>query len=93
MAKRARAPRARRVLSSRRLLLWRPFVRWSTTRGAYVLRVVGNSYGPVLVREGEELQLRGYENWETPPINKLHPEEPTRKVPVEGADADESPKL
>lgn len=93
MAKRARAPRTRRVLSSRRLLLWRPIVRWSTTRGAYVLRVVGNSYGPVLVREGEERQLRGPENWETPPINKEHYEAPPPEVPVDGADADESPTL
>ena len=29
---------------------------------------MGNSIGPVLVREGEGIQGKGSENWMTPPI-------------------------
>ncbi len=41
------APRARKPISRTKLALLRPFLRYSQGRDAYVLRGVGNSYGPV----------------------------------------------
>jgi hypothetical protein len=40
--------RSRRYISRYRLLMLRPLLRYSVTREAFVLRVVGNSVGPVL---------------------------------------------
>ena len=40
--------RSRRYISRYRLLMLRPLLRYSVTREAFVLRVVGNSIGPVL---------------------------------------------
>ncbi len=40
--------RPRRYISRHRLLILRPLLRYSVTREAFVLRVVGNSVGPVL---------------------------------------------
>jgi hypothetical protein len=40
--------RPRRYISRYRLLILRPLLRYSVTREAFVLRVVGNSIGPVL---------------------------------------------
>jgi hypothetical protein len=40
--------RPRHYVSSRRLMLVRPFLRYSPSRRAYVLRVVGGRLGPVL---------------------------------------------
>jgi hypothetical protein len=42
------AARPRRYVARPWLLLWRPFLRYSATRDAYVLRVIGRSRGPVL---------------------------------------------
>lgn len=42
--------RPRRYLASQWLAALRPFMRYSRSRDAYVLRVVGGQYGPV-VRE------------------------------------------
>ena len=41
--------RPRRPLSPLLLGLLRPFLRYSLTRDAYVLRGIGNRHGPVLV--------------------------------------------
>ena len=68
MAKRNRAPRARRVVEPRTILLLRPVLRWSNGRGAFVLRWVGNSIGPVLVRKGDGAQGTPPSSWHTPPI-------------------------
>lgn len=40
--------RPRRYLARHWLQILRPILRYSTTRDAYVLRIVGNSKGPVL---------------------------------------------
>jgi hypothetical protein len=40
--------RSRRYISRYRLLMLRPLLRYSVTREAFVLRLVGNSIGPVL---------------------------------------------
>jgi hypothetical protein len=43
-----KAPRTRRYIRGGLLTLMRPLVRYSTTRDAYVLRLVGSRWGPVL---------------------------------------------
>lgn len=43
-----RAPRERKQVSTAALTAFKPFLRYSTTRDAYVLRVIGNKTGPVL---------------------------------------------
>ena len=68
MAKRNRAPRSRRVVEPRTILLLRPVLRWSNGRGAFVLRLVSNSFGPVLVRNGDGAQGTPPSSWQTPPI-------------------------
>lgn len=40
--------RPRRYVGRHWLLIFRPILRYSTTRDAFVLRLVGNSTGPVL---------------------------------------------
>ncbi len=45
--------RQRRPVGPGTLLLIRPVMRYSQTRDAYVLRVGGRRYGPVLVRRQE----------------------------------------
>lgn len=42
------AVRPRRYLARQWLLILRPFLRYSATRDAYVLRAIGRSRGPVL---------------------------------------------
>lgn len=42
--------RARRQLSTPTFMLMRPVMRYSYTRDAYVLRGVGNRWGPVVKR-------------------------------------------
>ncbi len=44
----ASAKRPRRYVAPHWLLLAKPFLRYSATRDAFVLRVIGNSRGPVL---------------------------------------------
>ena len=51
-----RAPRPRHYVSGITLMLARPLFRYSLSRDAYVLRVVGNSSGPVLRRERRHMQ-------------------------------------
>jgi hypothetical protein len=46
-----RAPRPRHYVSRTTIALVRPLFRYSLSRDAYVLRVIGNSRGPVLRRE------------------------------------------
>jgi hypothetical protein len=41
-------PRKRRYVAAHQLFLLRPVLRYSATRDAYVLRLVGNATGPVL---------------------------------------------
>ena len=43
-------PRRRRDLHPVVLLALRPFLRYSSVRDAYVLRAIGNRWGPVLRR-------------------------------------------
>jgi|GEM_PF-1423991 hypothetical protein len=52
------AARSRRYVPRHRLLILRPLLRYSVTREAFVLRVIGNSAGPVL-RPDRRLRLRG----------------------------------
>jgi hypothetical protein len=40
--------RPRHYVSARRLTLFRPFLRYSSSRRAFVLRVIGGRVGPVL---------------------------------------------
>ena len=56
-------PRPRRPLHPAMLALLRPALRYSYTREAYVLRVVGNQRGPVFVRAG------GARTLESPPAD------------------------
>ena len=48
--------RPRRDVSPLLLALLRPFFRYSYTRDAWVLRVVGERYGPVLTRRNRRGQ-------------------------------------
>ena len=43
-----KAPRPRRYIRGTWITLMRPVLRYSETRDAYVLRLLGNSRGPVL---------------------------------------------
>ena len=52
-----KSPRPRRYIRSGALTLLRPLFRHSATRDAYVLRVIGNRWGPVL-REDRRSQRR-----------------------------------
>ena len=51
-----RAQRPRHYVSSMTLMLVRPLFRYSLSRDAYVLRLVGNSSGPVMRRERRRVQ-------------------------------------
>ncbi len=51
-----REQRARHYVSPFTLILLRPFFRYSRTRDAYVLHLVGNSTGPVLRRDRRRSQ-------------------------------------
>ena len=51
-----RVPRPRHYVSGITLMLVRPLFRYSLSRDAYVLRVIGNSSGPVLRRERRRIQ-------------------------------------
>lgn len=51
-----RAQRPRHYVSSMTLMLTRPLFRYSLSRDAYVMRLVGNSSGPVLRRERRRVQ-------------------------------------
>lgn len=51
-----RAQRPRHYVSRATLALMQPLFRYSLSRDAYVLRVIGNSRGPVLRRERRNKQ-------------------------------------
>ena len=51
-----RASRRRHYVSKLTLTLVRPVFRYSISRDAYVLRLIGNSRGPVLRRERRRVQ-------------------------------------
>ena len=51
-----RAPRPRHYVSRVTLALLRPLFRYSLSRDAYVLRLIGNLRGPVLRRERRRVQ-------------------------------------
>jgi hypothetical protein len=51
-----RARRPRHYVSRVTLILVRPLFRHSVSRDAYVLRLIGNSRGPVLRRERRRVQ-------------------------------------
>ena len=51
MASEGHQHRARRTVSAATISWLRPFFRYSSSRSAYILRVVGARVGPVLVRE------------------------------------------
>jgi len=46
----SRQPRERRHIGALGLLVLRPFLRYSESRDAYILRAVGRTRGPVFVR-------------------------------------------
>ena len=46
-----KAPRRRRYVSRRTLILLKPLFRYSERREAYVLRLIGRRVGPVLKRD------------------------------------------
>jgi hypothetical protein len=48
-----RTPRVRRYIHPALISLVRPIFRYSETREAYVLRLVGNRWGPVLRPSGD----------------------------------------
>lgn len=50
-----RAQRPRHYVSRATLALARPLFRYSLSRDAYVMRVIGNTHGPVLRRERRHL--------------------------------------
>lgn len=56
------ASRPRRYLARHWLLILRPFLRYSVTRDAYVLRLIGRSFGPVL--RPERRRRRGREHFD-----------------------------
>jgi hypothetical protein len=58
---RLRIPRPRRYIPRGAFVLLLPALRYSTTRDAYVLRIVGNKVGPVLRenRRARALPLSG----------------------------------
>lgn len=51
-----RAQRPRHYVSGMALMLVSPLFRYSMSRDAYVLRLIGNSSGPVLRRERRRTQ-------------------------------------
>ncbi len=51
-----RAQRPRHYVSRPALVLLRPLLRYSPTRDAYVLRLIGNARGPVFRRERRRAQ-------------------------------------
>jgi hypothetical protein len=53
-------PRRRHAVAHLTLVLLRPAYRYSFSRDAYVLRVVGNAVGPVLVPRGTQDHLSGH---------------------------------
>jgi hypothetical protein len=60
----ASAKRQRRYIAPHWLLLAKPFLRYSSTRDAFVLRAIGNSRGPVLRvdrRSGRRQAFEGIE--------------------------------
>lgn len=50
--------RPRRYVARHWLLMLRPLLRYSRARDAYVLRAIGNDYGPVLRVERRVVRLR-----------------------------------
>ncbi len=51
-------PRTRRYLAAHWLLLMTPLFRYSFSRDAYVLRIVGNRIGPVLRADRRVMRRR-----------------------------------
>ncbi len=54
--------RPRRYIARPWLLIFRPLLRYSATRDAYVLRLIGRSFGPVL--RPERRGRRGREHFD-----------------------------
>lgn len=67
---RVREPRERRVVSARTIALLSPFFRRSDGRQAWVLRLIGGRFGPVLVSEHDQLNVKGREGWQSPPVGR-----------------------
>ena len=57
-------PRKRRYIDQRLLALLRPLLRYSGTRDAYVLRLLGNRAGPVLRVERRRSRRLSYDGVE-----------------------------
>jgi len=72
VVKRRRA-RQRKSVSPARIRLLRPILRRSETRQAWVLRVVGNRFGPVFVDNTVPLELPEIPLVQPPPIAPLGP--------------------
>ncbi len=60
MSSKARQPRKRRYVSRTTVRLLRPLLRYSEGREAYVLRLVGRRFGPVLRQDRRRAGRRGY---------------------------------
>ncbi len=75
---RSKEPRKRRVVRRRTIMMLRPVLRFSKGRSAWVLRVVGNRYGPVLVEEGSQPS-------ESPRITSIPPI-PREEYPLDASD-------
>jgi hypothetical protein len=56
--------RPRRYVAKRWLLILRPLLRYSATRDAFVLRLVGRSTGPVLRPDRRRARRRPFEGVE-----------------------------
>ena len=56
------------MVSPRTITLLSPFFRRSEGRQAWVLRLVGGRFGPVLVSSEQQLAIKGPEAWATPPV-------------------------
>jgi hypothetical protein len=70
-----RIARPRRYISGGLLSLLRPFLRYDYSRSAYVLRIVGERYGPVLRedRRRGQLSFRGSDRRRRSEVLDGHP--------------------
>ena len=66
-----RASRPRRFVSRGAIVLLRPFFRFSSSRDAYVLRLIGDTHGPVLRPERRRVH-RAYDGPERRRAGAFH---------------------
>ena len=56
------------MVSPRTITLLTPLFRRSEGRQAWVLRLVGGRFGPVLISKDQQLAIKGPEAWATHPV-------------------------